>query len=206
LGGLIPALNVRSLTSPPRQPGTRNPCPRKPAGFVHLKFLLMPISSFTATRLEHQHRTIRELAGGLPEAELRRPVNPGKWSAFEQIAHLAAYQPIFADRLKKIAGEPAPVFDRYVAENDPHFTACLQRSPVALFDDIDSGRAAILSALEAGGETLLSKTGLHTRYGLLTGKEWIEFFLLHEAHHLFVLFQLVQDLRINCDKKLPAIE
>lgn len=155
----------------------------------------MPISSFTAIRLQHQHRTIRELAGGLPEADLRRPVNPGKWSAFEQIAHLTAYQPIFAGRLKKIALEPAPVFDRYVAENDPNFRACLERSPAALFDDIDSGRRAILSALEAGGEPLLSKTGLHTRYGLLTGNEWLEFFLLHEAHHLFVLFQLVQDLR-----------
>jgi hypothetical protein len=146
-------------------------------------------------RLQYQHRTIRELAGDLPEASLRQPIHPGKWSAFENIAHLAAYQPVFIARLERIGAEPSPVFERYVAEKDPLFPAFLERSAAALFEDIETRRALILGLLEAGGDSLLRKTGLHPRYGLLTGREWTEFFLLHEAHHLFTLFILVQDLR-----------
>jgi DinB superfamily len=148
-----------------------------------------------AVRLQHQHRTIRELAGDLPEASLRQIVNPGKWSAFENIAHLASYQLVFIDRLERLHQEPAPVFERYVAGSDPQFAVYLEKSPTALFEDIEIRRLRICSLVDAGGETLLGKTGLHSRYGLLTGKEWTEFFLLHEAHHLFTLFQLLVDLR-----------
>jgi DinB superfamily len=155
----------------------------------------MPLSSSIVARLQYQHLTIRELAGDLSEASLRQPIHPGKWSAFENIGHLAAYQPVFIARLERIGREPSPVFERYVAENDPLFPAFLEKSPAALFDDIESRRPQIIGLLEAGGDSLLAKTGLHPRYGLLTGKEWTEFFLLHEAHHLFTLFMLVQDLR-----------
>jgi hypothetical protein len=149
------------------------------------------------SRLQYQHLTIRELAGDLPEASLRQPIHPGKWSAFENIAHLAAYQPVFIDRMERIGREPSPVFERYVAENDPLFPAWREKSLAALFEDIESRRALIIGLLEAGGDSLLGKTGLHPRYALLTGREWTEFFLLHEAHHLFTLFMLVQDLRRN---------
>jgi hypothetical protein len=157
----------------------------------------MPLSSSMAARLQLQHRTIRELAGDLPDSSLRHPVHPGKWSAFENIAHLAAYQPVFIDRLERIGREPSPAFERYVAENDPRFPQYLERSPAELFENIDGDRARILSLLDTGGESLLGKTGLHPKFGWLTVKEWTEFFLLHEAHHLYTLFILVCDLRRN---------
>ena len=144
----------------------------------------------------HQHETIRELIGNIPVADLQRRIHPGKWSAFENIAHLAAYQHVFIIRLNRIGQESCPAFDRYVAENDPLFPGVLNTSLAALLDDIDGRRALIFSMLEDGGEALLAKTGLHPRYGLLTVKQWTEFFLLHEALHLFTLFQLLADLHI----------
>jgi hypothetical protein len=150
-----------------------------------------------AARLQLQHRTIRELAGDLPESSLRHPIHPGKWSAFENIAHLAAYQPVFINRLQQMDRESSPAFERYVAENDPLFPQYLERSPADLFGNIDDDRARILALFDEGGEALLGRTGLHPRYGLLTVKEWTEFFLLHEAHHLYTLFALICDLRKN---------
>jgi hypothetical protein len=143
----------------------------------------------------HQHGTIRDLTAGLPVESLQCRILPNKWSVFENIAHLAAYQPVFITRLERIGREPSPVFERYVAEQDPAFPSYLEKSYEALLGNIDDQRTVILSRLKDGGEVLLTKTGLHPRYGLLTGQEWTEFFLLHEAHHLYTIFQLVRDLR-----------
>ena len=84
----------------------------------------------------------------------------------------------------------------HVWKQDPAFPSYLEKSYEGLLGNIDDRRTVILSRLEEGGEALLTKTGLHPRYGLLTGREWTEFFLLHEAHHLFTIFMVVQDLRI----------
>ena len=142
-----------------------------------------------------QHGTIRDLTAVLPVEVLQRRILPDKWSVLENIAHLAAYQPAFIARLERISREQSPAFERYVAERDPAFPSYLEKSYEELLGNIDDGRAVILSRIEKGGEVLLTKTGIHPRYGLLTGREWTEFFLLHEAHHLFTIFMLVQDLR-----------
>jgi len=82
---------------------------------------LMPLSNSILTRLRYQHEALPELIGDLTEDELKRRINPDKWSPFEHIAHLAAYQPMFLRRLGRIATEPAPSLERYVAEKDPQF-------------------------------------------------------------------------------------
>jgi len=148
-----------------------------------------------SARLIHQHETIRDLIAGLPIKTLQHRILPDKWSVFENIVHLAAYQPVFILRLERITREPSPAFERYVAEQDPAFPSYLGKSLEDLLGHIDDSRTVILSRLEEGGETLLARTGLHPRYGLLTGREWTEFFLLHEAHHLYTIFMLVRDLR-----------
>src|SRR5579863_6749602 len=94
----------------------------------------MSLSSSMAARLQHQHHTIREIIGNLPDTTLRREVNPGKWSALANIAHLAAYQPMFIARLQRIAGEDSPAFARYVAGDDPLFPAFLDRTSTSLLD------------------------------------------------------------------------
>jgi hypothetical protein len=151
----------------------------------------MPLSSSIATRLQHQHHTISEIIGELPDSTLRRTVQPGKWSAFENIAHLAAYQPVFIARLERISREPSPLFGRYVAEEDPLFPGYLEHSTATLLEQIGADRSRIIAYLQDGGETLLAKTATHPRFGLLTTKDWTEFFLLHEAHHLYTLYALV---------------
>ena len=157
----------------------------------------MPLSDSIRTRLHHQHETIRELIGQLPEHQLRQRANPAKWSAFENIAHLACYHPVFIYRLQWIQQESSPSFDRYVAEADPAFPGYLQQQLTRLLDEMDTQRKTIIATLEGMNETTLRRTGLHARYGLLTIPQWTEFFLLHEAHHLYTIFILVQELRRN---------
>lgn len=148
-----------------------------------------------ATRLQYQHHTIREIIGVLPDDDLRREVNSGKWSAHSNIAHLAAYQPVFIARLERISREASPAFDRYAAENDPLFPGYKERTTASLLDRIVADRARIIAVLKEGGETLLARSATHPRYGLLTTIDWTEFFLLHEAHHLYTIYALVHTPR-----------
>jgi hypothetical protein len=155
------------------------------------------LSKSIIVRLGHQHETLHELLSGFAEEDLRRCLIPGKWSVFEQTAHLAAYQPTFLARLQLMAKQDNPSFERYVADNDPHFHECCQKPLNQLFKHVDTLRSSINQHLESlSGQDLL-RTGLHPKYGKMTITGWTEFFLLHEAHHLFSIFMLARDMNIS---------
>ncbi len=156
---------------------------------------LMFLSTSIAVRLAHQHETISSLTDGLSETELKRKVIQDKWSGFEQIAHLAAYQPSFIGRLESILVEPEPAFERYSAEKDPLFHNCLKLSVTQLEDGIAADRLSIQKRLSGLSESELNRTGLHPKFGKMNLVQWTEFFLLHEAHHIYFLFMLTQELR-----------
>jgi hypothetical protein len=149
------------------------------------------------SRLRYQHETIGELIGTLSEQQLRQRIDPAKWSAFENIAHLACYHPVFLHRIQRIEEENNPFFSRYVAEADPEFPGYVQQSLPRLLGDIRSSRRTLIDLLEGINEAGLERTGEHPRYGRLSLTQWLEFFLLHESHHLYAIFMLVQDLRRN---------
>jgi uncharacterized damage-inducible protein DinB len=154
----------------------------------------MSLSLSALSRLEFQHQTIRDLIRNIPEETLRRRIHPDKWSAFENIAHLAAYQPIFLQRLERMQNESDPQFDRYVADRDPQFASTIENSLEQLLADIDDKRTLLISKLKNMDAHTLGRMGIHPKYGRFAIKEWTEFFLLHEAHHLYAIFMLVQDL------------
>src|ERR1700730_10210446 len=149
------------------------------------------LSPSQQSRLEHQHEAIGEMIKGITEKQLRTRPETGKWSAFENIAHLAAYQPAFLERLKKIEREESPLFERYVAENDQKFYECAQLNLQQLNDHLSTHRFLLINHISLLPETILRRTGEHTVYGKLKIPQWVEFFLLHEAHHLFTIFKLM---------------
>ncbi len=155
----------------------------------------MPLSTTTTIRLQHQHEVLQDLVRGLTEPELRTRVNPDKWSAYEQLSHLTAYQPLFYSRLKKIEQEDQPSFEPYVADSDPLFHDCVQRPIKEISEDFTTQRFILINHLVALPDPILRRTGIHQKYGALSITEWTEMFLLHEGHHLFSIFQLTSQLR-----------
>jgi hypothetical protein len=152
----------------------------------------MALSASVNTRLKHQHETIHELLNGFSDDHLKQRIHTDKWSVHEQVAHLVTYQPLFIQRLKRIEQENNPLFERYVADNDPAFIASCQRPLAELLHQLQQQRSLILEYLLAVPDDTLGKTGRHPKYGQLTIVEWTEFFLLHEAHHLFSIFMLTR--------------
>jgi len=155
----------------------------------------MSLSASVSSRLQYQHETIHDLLKGFSEEELKQRIQKDKWSPFEQVAHLTSYQPVFLQRMQLIEQGGNPLFDRYVADNDPAFLESCKKSLNELLNDLIAQRVIIINHLMALSDTAVRKTGRHPKHGLMNIADWTEFFLLHEAHHLFSIFMLTRSAR-----------
>jgi hypothetical protein len=155
----------------------------------------MPLSLSIQSRLKHQHESLAELIKGLTEEQLKQRINPDKWSAFENTVHLVAYQPVFYKRLQLIEQQDNPAFERYMADNDPVFQQYKEYSLKELLEDFATQRFLINNHIFQLSETVLRRAGSHPLYGRFSMSQWSDFFLLHEAHHLFTIFMLTAAIR-----------
>jgi hypothetical protein len=155
----------------------------------------MSLSPSLTTRLEYQHNSIGDLIEGLSDEQIRRQVIPGKWSIFENIVHLATYQHAFLDRLDKILSEENPQFSRYNAESDPLFYDNCLRPTREIMLDLGTTRGKLINEILSMEPQKFHRTGGHPVFGNLNITQWLHFFLLHEAHHLFTMFKLIPELR-----------
>jgi len=119
---------------------------------------------------------------------------PGKWSAHEQLAHLARYHQIFLQRIDRMLTEQAPAFDRYRAEDDPEWPAWTSLPTPQLLVRISSMRAKLMARLRSLPDEDFERTGIHPKFGEMSLSLWLEFFLVHEAHHLYAALQLVKKI------------
>jgi hypothetical protein len=141
-------------------------------------------------RLKFQHLSIAEIISGVTESKMQLSEN-GKWSIHDNIAHLAKYQPVFNERIKQIVQEEGKVYERYSAETDPEFESWRSRSSKMLLEQLSADRIKLINHLQNLSSFEISRTGIHKVFGPMTVKQWTEFFLLHEAHHMLTIFRLV---------------
>ncbi|MEI2739112.1 MAG: DinB family protein [Chitinophagaceae bacterium] len=156
---------------------------------------MIQMSSSISTRLQYQHKSLVDIIDGLTDEQVRRPVVAGKWSIFENIVHLQTYQHIFVSRVKQILEKDNPAFPRYTAEADPEFLDNCGKSTREVMQDLITVRKQMSAEIIAFPETDLAKTGTHPAFGEMTLFQWLNFFLLHEAHHLFTIFKLAGTLK-----------
>ena len=126
-----------------------------------------------------------------PPSRNAKPIS-GKWSAHEQLAHLARYHQIFLQRIDRILTEDMPEFPRYRAEDDPDWPAWTSLATPQLLVRISSMRAKLMARLQSLNKEDFECTGMHPKLGAMSLSLWLEFFLVHEAHHLYVVLQLVR--------------
>lgn len=156
----------------------------------------MQLYNSLSARLLSQHESIAFLISGAGEERLLKTPAPGKWNVQDNIAHLALYQPIFTDRINKILSTERPSFERYNSDNDPEFETWRKLPVDTLIAHIETNRHEIIKLITGLSETELARIGIHPKYGNLTILKWVEFFILHEAHHLFTVFQLINNVEI----------
>lgn len=132
---------------------------------------------------------------GLSDEELdARPI-AGMWSIREVVCHIADFEPIYADRMKRVIAEERPTF----FGGDPDLFAKLlayQERDVAielaLVSSVRKQLASILSTLE---EADLSRQGIHSDDGPLDLRTLLTRIIGHVPHHVRFIEQKRQALK-----------
>ncbi len=134
---------------------------------------------------------LRSAVAGMTGQQLHARPIAGKWSTQEVVCHVAEYEPIYADRMKRVIalGEPE------LLKGDPAlFAARLAYGErdvdeeLALIELTRKQMARILRTLRADD---FVRTGRHSRDGALTLKDLLERVTGHIPHHV----QFIQEKR-----------
>ena len=157
--------------------------------------MTMQMPSSISTRLHYQHKTLLDIIEGLSDEQIRRQVVTGKWSIFENIVHLQTYQHTMVARIKQMLENSSPLFPRYGAETDPEFIENCGKTTREIMQDMITVRKLMASEISSFPPEDLIKTGTHPVFGEMTILQWVNFFLLHEAHHLFAIYKLAAELK-----------
>ncbi len=152
------------------------------------------INPTTLNRLHFQHLAIRLHIQGYSEEQIRKQVQldgqPAKWSAAQNIAHLGAYQELVTRiRIPGIVAGVLTSFEPLKSDNDADFLAWCEYTTINMLDTLESTRNNFIELTEDLSPDDLAQTATHARYGTMNVEQWIEFFLLHEAHHIFTIFR-----------------
>src|SRR2546421_6331563 len=109
----------------------------------------------------------RAVAGMTREQLLARPV-PGKWSTLEVVCHLADFDPILADRMKRIIAEDRP---QLLGADEKRFAAALAYHDRDLEEElavIANTRAQMARILRRQPDEVLRRVGGHNERGELS--------------------------------------
>lgn len=125
----------------------------------------------------------KAIAGMTREQLAARPV-PGKWSTLEVICHIADFEPVYADRMKRVIAEENPLLPSGDPDKFQARLAYMNRDAeeeLTLIETVRSQMARILSTLT---EQDFSRTGKHSTDGPLSLTVLLERITGHIPHHL----------------------
>lgn len=114
---------------------------------------------------------------------IARPV-PGKWSTLEVVAHIADFEPVMSDRIKRVVSHDNPVLlgadENLFAEHLFYQDRNIDEE-LAVVEAIRTSTARTLRQLPADS---LNRIGTHNEAGVLTLEGLILRATNHIAHHL----------------------
>jgi hypothetical protein len=125
----------------------------------------------------------KAVAGMSREQVLARPV-AGKWSTLEVVCHLADFDPILADRMKRIIAEDKP---QLLGADEKHFAAALSYhhrdvdEELTIIEKTRSQMARILRTLPAEA---LNRVGVHNERGQISLERMLTITTSHIPHHV----------------------
>jgi hypothetical protein len=129
-------------------------------------------------------RTLRQAVTGMTREQLTaRPV-PGKWSTLEVVCHLADFEPILAERMKRVIAEERPTL---LGADESRFAAALAYLDRDLEEEltiIEKTRQQLARILRKLPEAALQRVGVHNERGPLTLERLLTVTSNHIPHHV----------------------
>jgi uncharacterized damage-inducible protein DinB len=131
--------------------------------------------------------TLRQAVAGLSREQLvARPV-PGKWSTLEVVCHLADFEPVYADRMKRVLAEDEPIL---FSADEQRYAAVLAYHDRDLDEElalIETTRRQLARVLRAQPAEAWTRIGRYRHDGQdqpRTLEKWLTLITGHIAHHV----------------------
>jgi uncharacterized damage-inducible protein DinB len=143
----------------------------------------MDISAAIDTYLAGPELLRKAVAGLTREQLLARPI-PGKWSTLEVVCHLTDFDPILADRMKRVIAESRPTL---IGADENHFAARLAYHERDLQEELtilDNGRRQMGRILRTLKPEDFQRTGMHNERGEVTLERLLTTAINHIPHHV----------------------
>jgi uncharacterized damage-inducible protein DinB len=129
-------------------------------------------------------QTLRQAVAGMSrEQVVARPV-AGKWSTLEVVCHLADFDPILADRMKRVIAEDRPTL---VGADENRFAAALAYHARDMDEEltiIDRTRSQLARILRTLPDEALARVGVHNERGPRTLEQLLTTATNHIPHHV----------------------
>lgn len=138
----------------------------------------------------------RAVAGMTPEQLDATPI-PGKWSTRQVVCHIADFEPVYADRMKRVIAEEQPTF----FGGDPDLFAAglayahrVVDEELALIESVRRHMGRILRSLP---ESAFQRTGIHSEAGPLSLEQLLASVTDHIPHHVQFINEKRQALSLS---------
>jgi hypothetical protein len=129
-------------------------------------------------------RSLRQAVAGMSREQLlARPI-AGRWSTLEVVCHLADFDPILADRMKRIIAEERPAL---LGADEKRFAAALAYHERDLDEELsilEHTRSQMARILRTLPPDALQRVGVHNERGELTLERVITTCINHISHHI----------------------
>ena len=127
---------------------------------------------------------LRKAIAGMTPAQIDAAPVAGKWSTRQVICHIADFEPVYADRIKRVIAEDQPL----LMSGDPdEFAAKLaygQRDLHVELQLIEVVRQHLAGILRTMSPEVFQRSGKHSRDGLLTIEVLLKRIAGHIPHHI----------------------
>ena len=135
------------------------------------------------TDYEHGAQLLSQAIAGMTTEQLKARPIPGKWTTLELICHIADFEPVYADRMKRVIAEDNPpllsgdpdLFLQGLAYHDRD-----AQEEIALIDVVRKQMARILRTLP---DSAFARVGTHSRDGALSLETLLKRITGHIPHH-----------------------
>ena len=127
---------------------------------------------------------LKKAVAGMTAEQLKsRPV-VGKWSTLEVVAHLADFEPILAERMKRIIAMDKPLL---IGADENDFATALAYHDRDIADEmaiIESTRKQMAKVLAKLPPAAFQRQGVHSERGLVTLEQNLTTATRHIPHHV----------------------
>jgi hypothetical protein len=128
--------------------------------------------------------TLRQAVAGMSREQLlSRPV-PGKWSTLEVVCHLSDFEPILADRMKRVIALENPML---MGADENLFATALAYQDRDLEEElaiVEHTRRQLARILRKLPNEALARVGTHSERGPRTLEQLLQGTIGHVTHHL----------------------